>query len=85
MLNKSGSHSFLAVVTWPDLGMPPVAAAAAIASARKPAGRKGINHSSKYLYLYYEKQKLEHLLTTSFPNKNDVVFDKDLELLMMNG
>ena len=64
--------------------MPPVAAAAAIASVRKPSGKRG-KIPSKYLHLYLEKLQLEHLLTTNFPEKKDIVFDKDLELLMMNG
>ncbi len=64
--------------------MPPIAAAAALASVRKPSGKRG-EIPSKYLHLYLEKLELEHLLTTNFPEKKDIVFDKDLELLMMNG
>ena len=64
--------------------MPPVAAAAAIASVRKIPARRG-KIPSKYFNLYLEKQQLEHVLTTNFPDKKDIIFDKDLELLMMNG
>ncbi len=64
--------------------MPPIAAAAAIASVKRVSGKRG-KIPSKYIYLYLEKLQLEHLLTTNFPDKKDILFDKDLELLMMNG
>ena len=59
-------------------------AAAAIASTRKPSNRSK-KIPSKYLNLHLEKLQLEHELTTKFPVKEDITFDKDLELLMMNG
>jgi hypothetical protein len=60
------------------------AAAATVVISRKSSSRaKKI--PSKYLNLHLEKLQLEHELTTKFPVNEDIIFDKDLELLMMNG
>ncbi len=37
------------------------------------------------MHLHLEKLQLEHELSTIFPATEDILFDKDLELLMMNG
>ncbi len=61
-----------------------MAAAASVSTLRKSTSRaKRI--PSKYLNLHLEKLQLEHELTTKFPVKEEISFDKDLELLMMNG
>jgi hypothetical protein len=62
----------------------PIAVAASVSAARKPSNRNK-KIPSKYLNLHLEKQKLEHELTTKFPRAEAIIFDKDLELLMMNG
>jgi hypothetical protein len=62
----------------------PISVAASVSAARKSSNRtKKI--PSKYLNLHLEKLQLEHELTTKFPVKEAITFDKDLELLMMNG
>jgi hypothetical protein len=64
----------------------PIAVAASVSAAGK---RSNINKNkkvpSKYLHLHLEKLQLEHELTTKFPATEEILFDKDLELLMMNG
>eukprot|EP00292_Cryptomonas_paramecium_P008747 CAMPEP_0113714766 /NCGR_PEP_ID=MMETSP0038_2-20120614/32824_1 /TAXON_ID=2898 /ORGANISM="Cryptomonas paramecium" /LENGTH=283 /DNA_ID=CAMNT_0000641829 /DNA_START=125 /DNA_END=972 /DNA_ORIENTATION=- /assembly_acc=CAM_ASM_000170 len=40
---------------------------------------------NKFDHLIYEKQQLEALLTTKFPDRESIIFDKNLELLMLNG
>jgi hypothetical protein len=59
-------------------------AAATVSASRKPS-RALKKSPSKYLDLHLEKVELEHELTTKFPDTEDIIFDKDLELLMMNG
>ena len=63
----------------------PIAVAASLSAVGKRSSTKVKKVESKYLHLQLEKQRLEHKLTTKFPVTDDIVFDKDLELLMMNG
>ena len=60
-----------------------IAAAATAATSGKRVKEHHV--SSKYKYLQQEKHELEIELTTKFPLEKDILFDKDLELLMMNG
>ena len=59
-------------------------ASAVIASSAKRAFRK-LRPISKYLHLQNEKKKLEFELTTNFPAEANIIFDENLDLLMMNG
>ncbi len=63
----------------------PIVVAASLSAVSKRSSSKFKKVPSKYLHLHLEKQQLEHKLTTKFPATEDILFDKDLELLMMNG
>ncbi len=59
------------------------AAATAVLHDRRKRSSKAMDAS--FAHLQEEKKKLEHELTTRLPAPEDVIFDKDLELLMMDG
>ena len=41
--------------------------------------------SDKYAHLKEEQEALQRELTTSFPKKENILFDKDLGYLMLDG
>ncbi len=63
----------------------PIAAAATVAlqDRRKRPSKVAVNAS--FAHLQAEKKNLEHELTTRLPAPEDIIFDKVLELLMMDG
>ncbi len=59
------------------------AAATAVLQDRRKRPSKAVHAS--FDHLQEEKKILEHELTTKLPALEDIIFDKDLELLMMDG
>jgi hypothetical protein len=59
------------------------AAASAVLQERRKRPSKAMHAS--FAHLQEEKKNLEHELTTRLPAPEDIIFDKDLELLMMDG
>ena len=64
--------------------MSAAAAAAALAQDRRKRPSKYVG-SANFAHLQEEKKALEHELTTKLPAPENIIFDKDLELLMMDG
>ncbi len=64
--------------------MSAAAAAAALAQDRRKRPSKFVG-SANFAHLQEEKKNLEHELTTTLPAPEKIIFDKDLELLMMDG
>ena len=64
--------------------MPSVAAAASISATGQRRVAGGIQ-TGFITELFEEKKKLEQELTSRFPADEDIIFDKDLFLLMMDG
>ena len=63
-----------------------MSSAAAMAVMDKEKRRRSSTISDGFAaHLLEEKKLLEHKLTTSFPDSEDILFDKDMELLMMDG
>jgi hypothetical protein len=63
----------------------PIIVAASLSAVNRRSNIKNLKIPSKYLHLHLEKLQLEHDLTTKFPVTEEILFDKELELLMMNG
>ena len=64
--------------------MPTVAAAATISAL--DTRKRSVEVQEEFAsHLYEEKKKLERQLTTQYPNQNDIIFDRVLGVLMMDG
>jgi hypothetical protein len=65
--------------------MASAAAAASVSNAESRRRRIADAPSGFNVQLLKEKKRLEQKLTTCFPAQEDILFDKDLSLLMMDG
>ena len=62
-----------------------VAAAAALSHSTHAVGLPTSVVPSKHIHANIETLKLQQKLTNVFPAKEDIKFDKDLDLLMLDG